>query len=68
MLGTEEPWRNLNPTHLAFGERGGVFFQDTEAIPPILVVEVVPQAIAGLQGPREVWKGECALRRVLLEN
>ena len=44
---TEAPWRNLTITTLAFGERGGVLLQDTEAVTPMLAVKVAPQDVPG---------------------
>ena len=46
---TEAPRRDMDPTPLIFGERGGVFLQDSQAIPPVLSVEVIPEAVPGLR-------------------
>ena len=61
-------WRNLAPTLLAFGEKGGVFFQYLEAFPPMMLVKVVPQAVPGLQGHWTASKGAWALIRALLKT
>ena len=53
----EFPWQNLDPAPLSFGERCGVFLHDTEADPPFVAVEVVPQAVPGPRGPRSAGKG-----------
>ena len=57
------PWWNLTPIPLVFGERGGVFLQDPEDVPPLLAVEVVPQEVPGPWGPCAVGKGWWSMRR-----
>ena len=48
----EAPQRDLDPTPLTFGERFGVILQDPKAIPPVLLAEVIPEAVPG---PRWSW-------------
>ena len=57
----EAPRQKLTPTPLAFGERGGVFFQYSEAGSPMIAVKLVPQAVPGMQGSRSSRKRECDL-------
>ena len=59
------PWRNLAPTPLEFGEWGGVFLQDPEAVLPVIVFEVVPRAVPGPGGPHADGKWEGSLGRAL---
>ena len=67
MLISEAPWRNLDPTPLTFGEQDGVLVKDTEDVPPVLAVEVVPQAVPYPQGTQASGKGAgsliCALQK-----
>ena len=44
--------QNLALTSLVFRQRGGVFFPDPEAVPSVLVVEVVHPFTPGPQGPQ----------------
>ena len=53
MLITEATWRHLSPTPLTFGERGGAFLQDPQAIPSVISVEVITEAVPG---PRQSWE------------
>ena len=55
---TEALRRDLAPTSLTFGEKGGMFLQDPHAITPVLPVEVTPDSVPG---PRQSWApGEVA--------
>ena len=62
---TEELWWNLTPTSLAFGKRVGLFIQYPEAVPPVLEVKVVPQAVPVPQGPQADRKWAWSLMRAL---
>ena len=64
----EAPRRDLAPTPLIFGEIVGLFLQYLQAIPPVLLFEVIPDAVPG---PRRSWaprKGEGALGCALWET
>ena len=65
MLAPEAPWWNLTPTPLTFGEQDGVLLQDQEVSPPVLAVNVVPQAIQGPRGTQADGKWGWALRHAL---
>ena len=64
----EAPWKNLSPTPLAFGKRGGVFVQDPEAAPPVPVLEVVLQAFTSPRVNHTAMKGSGALKFPLRKN
>ena len=45
MTDTQASRLDLTPTPLAFGKWGGVLLQDLETAPPVLLVEIVLQAV-----------------------
>ena len=57
MPGVQPPHWDLAPTALAPGEGVWVFLKDTDAILPVLAVEVQAQAIKRAKGPLTTRKG-----------
>ena len=64
----EVPWWDLAPTPLKFGEKGGVFLQDPNDIPPVLSVEIINKAVLGKRWSWALREGAGSMRCALWET